>query len=589
MQGRRTLIALARLFLPSLTALVFAGASIAQEAPLPPPPEAASGSSAKEAVRSKDFMVAAANPLAVEAGVKVLRAGGTAADAAIAVQLVLGLVEPQSSGLGGGAFVLYWDAKSKTLMTFDARETAPHDATPTLFLNETGQPLSFADGVIGGRSVGTPGTPRLLDVLHKKFGTQPWKFLFEDATRLADEGFAVSPRLATLIAGEAETLKKIPATAAYFLDAGAPRAAGSVLKNPEYGETLRLLADRGADAFYSGPLAEALIGTVRSAPINPGLLSLEDLRAYRVKEREPVCTLYRGRDVCGMGPPSSGGLTVGQILRAVERFDLKSSGAADPKSWQIIADASRLAFADRERFMADSDFVPVPVRGLLADDYMAERSAQITEGQKLAEAKPGNPKFSHARLWSDGPAPEIPSTSHITIVDKERNVLSMTTTIEAGFGSRLFVGGFLLNNELTDFSSATHKDGVPIANRVEPGKRPRSSMAPTIVFQDQQPVLALGSPGGSQIIGYVAKALIANIDWNMDVQTAISLANIVNRFGTMEIEQGTWAEGFAPAFHGMGYETKIVPMTSGLHGIAIAPDGLTGGADPRREGIAAGD
>jgi gamma-glutamyltranspeptidase/glutathione hydrolase len=264
-------------------------------------------------------------------------------------------------------------------------------------------------------------------------------------------------------------------------------------------------------------------------------------------------------------------------------------GPGAPQAWQIIADASRLGFADRERFLADSDFVPVPVRGLIAEDYVKERSALIVEGAKLPEAKPGDPKFSHASLWSDGRSPELPSTSQITIVDRDRNVVSMTTTIEAGFGSRVFVRGFLLNNQLTDFSFATHKDGVPVANRVEPGKRPRSSMAPTIVFEDRKPVLAIGSPGGSQIIGYVAKSLIAEIDWGMDVQAAISLPNIVNRFGIMEIEQGTGAEKLVPAFQAMGYETKIAPLTSGLHGIAITPDGLIGGADPRREGVAAGD
>lgn len=580
--------ALARLLLP-LAALIFSGVCLAQEAPLPPPPEAASGSTVKQALRAKDFMVVAANPLAVEAGAKVLRAGGSAADAAIAVQLVLGLVEPQSSGLGGGAFVLYWDAHTKKLTTFDARETAPRDATPILFQNEAGEVLSFNDAVIGGRSVGTPGTPRLLETLHLTFGKKPWDSLFGDAIRLAERGFPISPRLATLIASEVESLKRIPEAASYFLDADAPRPAGSQLKNPDYAKTLRTLSERGADAFYSGPIADDIVKAVRSASVNPGLLSLDDLRTYRVKERDPVCTPYRARNVCGMGPPSSGGLTVAQILRSVERFDLRSMGSQSPQAWQIIADASRLGFADRERFMADSDFVPVPVRGLLAEDYIAARSDLIVEGQKLAEAKPGNPKFSHARLWSDGRSPELPATSHIVVVDGDRNVVSMTTTIEAGFGSRLFVRGFLLNNELTDFSFATHKDGVPVANRVEPGKRPRSSMAPTIVFENEEPVLAIGSPGGSQIIGYVAKALIARIDWDMDVQAAISLPNIVNRFGIMEVEQGTEAEKLVPDFQAMGYETKIAPLTSGLHGIEITREALIGGADPRREGIAAGD
>jgi gamma-glutamyltranspeptidase/glutathione hydrolase len=569
--------------------IAFSMGALAQEAPLPPPPEAASNITIKQAVHSKDWMVVAANPLAVEAGAKVLRSGGSAADAAIAVQLVLGLVEPQSSGLGGGAFLLYWDEAAKQLTSFDARETAPLDATPTLFQNVDGKPFSFSEAVIGGRSVGTPGTPRLLETLHLTFGKRPWDTLFTDAIRLAEQGFAISPRLATQIAGETESLKKIPEAAAYFLDNGAPRLAGSLLKNPAYAQTLRLLSTKGADAFYSGSVAEDIVRTVRAAPLNPGLLSLDDLRMYRVKQRDPVCTPYRGKSICGMGPPSSGGLTVGQILRNVERFDLKTLGPIEPKSWQIIADASRLGFADRERFMADNDFLAVPARGLLDDAYIALRSSLIVEGQKLNEVSPGNPAFSHASLWADGNAPDLPATSHITIVDRDRNVVSMTTTIEAGFGSRLFVRGFLLNNELTDFSFATHNDGVPVANRVEPGKRPRSSMAPTIVFENERPVLALGSPGGSQIIGYVAKTLIAHLDWGMDIQAAISLPNIVNRFGTMEIEQATEAEVMAPAFQAMGYETKIAPLTSGLHGIAITPDGLIGGADPRREGVAVGN
>jgi gamma-glutamyltranspeptidase/glutathione hydrolase len=579
----------ARPFAPILlAAFLFAAPCFAQEAA--PPPEGASGISVKQAVHARDWMVVAANPLAAEAGAKALRAGGSAADAAMAVQLVLGLVEPQSSGLGGGAFALYWDNKTKKLTTFDARETAPLEATPLLFQDKTGQPLKFDDAVVGGLSVATPSTPRLLEALHKKYGVLPWAQNFTEAISLAENGFAVSPRLAGLVYGNAETLKRFEPTARYFLNAdGTARPAGTLLRNPAYADTLRILARDGMDAFYSGPIAEDVVATVRNAPGNPGLLSLEDLRSYRVKEREPVCTLYRGRDVCGMGPPSSGALTVGQILGMVERFDLKSIGADSPMAWQIIADASRLAFADRGRFIADSDFVPVPVRGLLAMDYIGERSALITQGSKLAEVKAGTPKYSHARLWADGSALEFPSTSHITIVDRDHNIVSMTTTIEAGFGSRLFVRGFLLNNQLTDFSFETQKDGVPIANRVEPGKRPRSSMAPTIVFKDGAPVLALGSPGGSQIIGFVAKALIANIDWGMDVQAAISLPNIVNRFGAMEVEEDTPAENLKPAFEAMGYEVKTGVLTSGLHGIAIDSDGLTGGADPRREGAAIGE
>ncbi len=576
--------------IPALLAfLALSFAAHAQEAPLPTAPEGPSVTTTKQAVTAKDWMVAAANPVAAEAGAKVMRAGGNAADALVAIQLTLGLVEPQSSGLGGGAFLVYWDARERRLTTFDGRETAPIEATPTLFQDADGKPLKFLDAVIGGRSVGTPGTPRLLETVHRRYGSLAWSRLFEEPIKLAEDGFAVSPRLSSLITAEGDILKRDPTARAYFYDAsGAPLTVGTMLKNPAYAETLRAIANGGTDAFYEGPIAADIVSTIRNAPGNPGLLSADDLRNYRVKERGAVCAPYREREVCGMGPPSSGALTIGQILGMLERFDLKSLGS-NATSWQLIADASRLAFADRERYMADKDFVPMPTAGLLSKDYLAERAGLLSSGTKLAEAKPGNPKWSHASLWSDDEALELPSTSHIVVVDKAGNVASMTTTIETGFGSHLMVRGFLLNNELTDFSFKSQADGVPVANRVEPGKRPRSSMSPTIVLKDGRPELAIGSPGGSQIIGYVAKALIAHYDWGMDVQSAITLPNVLNRFGVMEIEKGTPAEAMAATFQAMGYEAKIDDMTSGLQAIAIGPDGLTGAADPRREGVAIGE
>ncbi len=539
-------------------------------------------------VQSENWMIAAANPLAVEAGAKILRAGGTAADAMVAVQVVLGLVEPQSSGLGGGAFLVWFDAASGELTTLDGRETAPRTATPTLFQNENGEPLGFFDAVVGGLSVGTPGTPALLAEAHRRWGRTQWPSLFSDGIRLADQGFLVSPRLAGLVAFDAERLSRFPATAAYFLPDGKPLEQGQRLTNPAYANTLRTLADQGAAGFYGGEIAADIIRTVRNAPGNPGVLSGADLALYQVIERDPVCAIYRAYEVCGMGPPSSGALTVGQILGMLDGYDLAAMGAQSAEAWRLIGDASRLAFADRGRYMADSDFVPMPTNGLVDPAYLAERGALLGGGAALTEVAPGNPKFDHASNWADDISLELPSTSHISIVDAYGNVLSMTTTIENAFGSRLLTNGFLLNNELTDFSFKTHRDGVPIANRIEPGKRPRSSMSPTIVMQDGKPVLAIGSPGGSRIIGYVAKSIIAWVDWGMDVQQAIAMPHLVNRFGTYDVEAGTAAEGLIDALTELGFEVKARDLTSGLHAIEIG-DTLSGGADPRREGIALGE
>ncbi|MEP1964310.1 gamma-glutamyltransferase [Tateyamaria sp.] len=539
-------------------------------------------------VSAQTYMVAAANPLAVQAGVDVLAEGGTAADALVAVQTVLGLVEPQSSGLGGGAFLVWYDAASGQLTTLDGRETAPLAATPTLFLNDAGEPMGFFDAVVGGRSVGTPGTPALLAEVHARWGNQPWAGLFDAAIDLASEGFEVSPRLAGLIERDAERLATYSTTADYFLPGGAPLQIGAVLKNADYAKTLRSLAVGGADAFYTGQIAHDIVATVQDFAANPGVLSELDLTAYQIKERAPVCVPYRAHDICGMGPPSSGALTVGQILGMLEGADLASLGAENPESWRLIGDASRLAFADRGRFMADEDFVPMPTAGLVDPAYLATRAALLDSGRALEEVAPGAPAFDHSLNFADDQSIELPSTSHISIVDSYGNVASMTTTIENAFGSRLMVHGFLLNNELTDFSFRTHVDGVPIANAIAPGKRPRSSMAPTIVMKDDAPVLAIGSPGGSRIIGYVAKSIIAYLDWGMDVQQAVSLPHAVNRFGTFDVEEDTASGELAPSLEAMGYEVNVRSLNSGLHAIAIG-DGLQGAADPRREGIALGD
>lgn len=547
---------------------------------------------AGDPIVAQDWMVVAANPLAVEAGADVLAAGGTAADAMVTVQAVLGLVEPQSSGLGGGAFLVWFDAESGELTTLDGRETAPLAATPTLFQDAEGEPLGFWDAVVGGLSVGTPGTPALMENAHRRWGQSNWSDLLSPAIALAENGFSVSPRMAGAIADDAERLSTFPATAAYFLPGGLPLAEGATLQNPAYAATLRAMQADGADAIYAGPIAAGIIDTVQSAEGNPGVLSMRDLAVYDVIERPAVCAPFRGMDVCGMGPPSSGALSVGQILGMVDNFAL--TDPSNPNDWRLIGDASRLAFADRGRYMADSDYVPMPTEGLVDPAYLEER-AQLIEGDRLdpgmalTEVAPGTPTWDHAQLWADDESIEFPSTSHISIVDSYGNVLSMTTTIENGFGSRLMTpGGFLLNNELTDFSFRTHADGVPIANRLEPGKRPRSSMSPTIVMRDGAPVMAIGSPGGSRIIGYVATTIIAHYDWGLDIQDAIALPHAINRFGTYDLEEGTEAEALAEGLEAMGYEVSVRGLNSGLHAIAITEAGLQGGADPRREGIALG-
>ncbi|MCG6903429.1 MAG: gamma-glutamyltransferase [Rhodobacter sp.] len=539
-------------------------------------------------VQAENWMVAAANPLAAEAGAKVLRAGGTAADAMVAVQSVLGLVEPQSSGLGGGAFLVWYDGTSGKITTLDGRETAPLAATPRLFQDAAGEPLKFFDAVVGGRSVGTPGTPALMQAAHDRWGTRPWAGLLGDAIELAEQGFTVSPRLSQLIADDTERLSRFSATRDYFLPGGVPLAAGDTLRNAAYAQTLRALAAHGAQAFYSGEIAADIVTTVRTAAGNPGVLAPIDLAIYQVKQRDAVCVEYRAHDVCGMGPPSSGALTVGQILGMLESHDLAALGPDSAEAWRLIGDASRLAFADRGRYMADSDFVPVPVNGLIAKEYLATRSALLAGDDALPEVSAGAPEFDHALNFADDESIEFPSTSHISIVDSMGNALSMTTTIENGFGSRLMVRGFLLNNELTDFSFRSHSGGVPIANRIEPGKRPRSSMAPTIVLKDGKPVLVIGSPGGSRIIGYVAGAIIAHLDWNLDVQQAVALPHAVNRFGTFDLEAGTAAADLEAGLQALGYETSVRDLNSGLHAIAIG-DTLQGAADPRREGIALGE
>jgi len=568
--------------LAMVAALIPAGA-FAQDAPVQP--EDTIEIQARAAVEAQAFMIATAHPLATDAGHAVLAAGGSAADAAIAAQAMLGLVEPQSSGLGGGAFALYWNASLGTLTTFDARERAPLAADGTYWLDAAGEPLAFWDAVIGGRSVGVPGTPMLLETLHDRYGRLPMGDLVADAVATAEAGFPVSTRMAGAIA-DAQGLDSFDAARGYFFDAdGAPLAEGTRLANPAYARSLRLLADRGAAPFYTGSIARDIVAAVRTET-NPGILTPEDMAAYTVVERPAVCVDYRGHEVCGMGPPSSGGLTVGQILAMLEGFDLAALGPG-VEATHLFLEASRLAFADRGLFMADSDFVDMP-EGLLDRAYLAGRAGLIDAQTAMESAAPGEPPWDDARLLAPDTERPRAGTSHLVIVDSHGDMISMTTTIESGFGSRVMTNGFLLNNELTDFSFVPEVEGAPVANRVEGGKRPRSSMAPTIVLRDGAPVLLTGSPGGANIIPYTASSIIGVLDFGLDPQAVIDRPHAVNLNGPTRVETG--AEDLAAALAEMGHTVETRDLNSGLHLIAIGQDGLlTGAADKRREGLVLGD
>jgi len=554
----------------------------------PSQPEPPSGWTPKKLAHARQYMVAAANPLAVEAGLRMLEQGGNAVDAMVATQLALNLVEPSSSGLGGGAFFLYYDAKAKKVTAIDARETAPAGATAELFVGADGKPMAFLAARVGGRSVGTPGTPRLLEVAHARYGKLPWKALFEPAIALAEKGFPVSPRFNKL-AGDDKGLADEPAARAYFFNAdGTPRPVGSTIRNPAFAATLRAIAAGGADAFYSGDIARDMVAAVRGHA-NAGTLSLDDLAAYRVRDVEPLCGTYRTHRLCGMPPSSSGGIAVLQILGALERFDMAAVRPNSAQAVHLVSEAERLAFADRGRYVADDRFVDVPVAGLVDRKYIAARSGEIAPEKSMGVAKAGTPAGLRTAM-ADDPVDEVMGTTHISIVDREGNAVSMTTTIESFFGSRVMVRGFLLNNELTDFNFLPVEGGLAIANAVAPGKRPRSSMGPFLVFDDRTGALdmTIGSPGGSLIIGYVAKALVGILDWKLDVQSAIDLPNFGSRNGPTELEKGTGLEDLQGALKAMGHDVRVIDMTSGLQGIRRVKDGWEGGADPRREGVARG-
>ncbi|MFM7626831.1 MAG: gamma-glutamyltransferase [Gammaproteobacteria bacterium] len=539
-------------------------------------------------------MVAAANPFAVEAGLEVLRAGGSAVDAAVAVQAVLGLVEPQSSGIGGGAFLVHYDAATGDVITFDGREVAPQGATPDMFLDAAGKPLTFPVAVRSGRAVGVPGVIAMLGEAHREFGRLPWSRPWQPAIRLAERGFPVSPRLNELIGSALSRDALLPAGRDYLTQAGTgegardgrvPLPIGAVLRNPAYADTLRRVAKGGARAFYEGPIAEAVVAGAAAAPM-PGTLTLADLAAYRPQRLEPVCGGYRVYLVCGMRPPSSGGIAVLSALGTLENFDMAAMGPATVAGWHHFIEAQRLTYADRDRYVADDRLVAVPLAGLIDKDYLRSRAALVRPDRAMATVEAGRPPGAPMR-GKDATA-EVPGTSHFVVVDRRGNVVSMTTTVESLFGSQRFVAGFFLNNQLTDFSfRPVDARGEAIANAVAPGKKPRSSMSPTIVFRDGAFEVAVGSPGGNAIIAYVTKTLVGMLDWGLSPQQAVDLPNVIAR-GPVVVETARIDAAIVRSLKGMGHVFGDGRGEgSGLHAVRVTRDGrLEGAADPRREGRA---
>lgn len=522
-------------------------------------------------------MVAAAHSAAVEAGLEVLNRGGSAIDAAVATQMMLGVVEPQASGIGGGGFLLYFDGASRVITVYDGREAAPAGATSTMFLGKDGKPLPFRDAVASGLSVGVPGTVALLERAHKEHGKLAWNSLFGTSIEAARTGFPVSPRLAAWLASM-KSFRGEPAARAIFYNAdGSPKKPGDKVVNPALADTMQLLADRGSGILREGPIAEEMVARVRSH-VRPGTLSLADLAAYRVIEREPLCGPYRVWTICSMGPPSSGGLAILQALAILEPFALSQDQPNDLRALHLIAETSRLVFADRARYVDDPAFTPVPVARLLSPAYLDERRKLISLDHSMGRQGPVAPGYVEH------------GTSHMTIVDRRGNAVSFTTTIEAPFGSLMMVGGFILNNELTDFSAVPERVGRPVANRVEPGKRPRSSMSPTLVLNGKGDlVLAVGSAGGARIIGDTLQALIGMLDWNLSAQAALDLPRVLNMNGPTELEDKGDLPAQAERLRALGHEVQVRRHEGGLTAIRREGDGWEGGADPRRDGVARGD
>ncbi len=575
-------------FIAGSTLLLALQSSLAFEAKPTPQfaPEILSSPPAQQPARQ---MVAAADPLAAAAGLKILREGGSAVDAAIAVQLVLNQVEPQSSGVGGGSLILVYDKKDNKISAIDGREKAPAAAKPERFLKADGKPFDWNDAYPGGLSVGVPGTVKALEAAHKKYGKLTWKQLFEPAIKVAEDGFKISPRLNKALTTEADTLKKdAVALAFYYTEDGQPKAVGTVLRNPAFAKTLRILAEKGSAAFYTGEIAQDIVDKVTKSPANPGDMTLADLQNYNVAESQVMCAPYRAYKVCGFGPPTSGGITSLQILGLLETKDLAPlKGKAEAVHW--FSEAGRLAYADRNLYIADSDFVDVPTKELLDKAYLRNRAALMSPDKSLNVATAGEPRKQSFNLAPYAGVEH--GTSHISIVDKDGNAVAMTTTIEYRFGSQMMTkNGFMLNNQLTDFSMMPKDGDKLIANRLEANKRPRSSMAPTFVFdKDGKLSVVLGSPGGPQIINYVAEAIVGLIDWNMQPQEVANLGHFGSRNGPTELEQNTEAVNYQPELEKRGHQVKVTATPSGLNIIQIKDGKLLGGSDPRQEGVAIGD
>ncbi len=549
-------------------------------------------------VRANAQLVVSANPHASEAGRAILRAGGGAVDAAIAVQLVLTLVEPQSSGIGGGAFMLFYaaadDGRAGEITAYEGRETAPAAATPDMFLGANGRPESFANVGVGGLAVGVPGALRMLELAHREHGRLPWADLFAPAIELAENGFEVSPRLFGLLNGF-KRFARGEEFRSYFYDAnGEPHPVGYRLRNPAYAAALEMLAAGGAEPMHTGELAAAIAAEVRDNNVRPGRMTPQDLASYEANVSPPLCTPYRSWRVCGPQLPSSGGVTTQQVLGMLSHFELPDIRKEPVQAIHLFAEANRLAFADRNLYLGDPQFVPAPVAGLLAPSYLRARAALIDPTKAMATIAPGEPLPAAAWQFAPGDPSERPSTSHFSIVDRFGDGVAMTTSVQGAFGSQLMVGGFILNNQLTDFAYVPTVDGRPVANRVEGGKRPLSSMSPTMLLDEQGRLrLLVGSPGGTRIIGFVAQSIVGVVDWGLDVQQAVAAPHFLAEEGPIELEEGTAIAAHEPALEALGHNVALNDMNSGLHAIAIEYTRRTrvllGGVDPRREGAALGD